>query len=458
MHSFTDYASSIAYLEDLVSRPLRSREEVGLARADTLLSLLDHPERAFHTIQVAGTNGKGSTTTMAATILHQAGYRTGAFISPHLQHYRERIAVDGIPIDEASWVRLLNAMQPVLARMESGDVPGYSHGRAAFLEILWAMACLYFAEQGVRCVVVETGLGGRLDPTTVNAARVAVITNVSLDHVERLGRTVEAIATEKAGLIKSGQIVVSAAVDGALAVIARVCAQRDATLWTVGEDGAVRIEASDPESGDHFSIITPARTHHGMRLAMGGAHQRLNAACAVGAIDALTSQTGLTISDDAVIAGLATARIAGRIERIPGQPELLLDGAHNAAGAAALAEELRASEPERRIILLLGILGDKDMALITDQLAPFAAAVVVSEPPWQERAGFGAVVAEHARRHVSEVEVVADPRTALARARALAHPEDLVVVAGSLYLVGAVLDALDLPDAGATEPPAAAGW
>ncbi len=443
MHSFADYASSIAYLEDLVTRPLRSREEVGLARADTLLALLDHPERAFHTIQVAGTNGKGSTTTMAATILRQAGYRTGAFISPHLQHYRERIAVDGLPIGETSWVRLLNAMQPVLARMENGDVPGYSHGRAAFLEILWAMACLYFAEQRVRCVVVETGLGGRLDPTTVNAARVAVITNVSLDHVERLGHTVEAIATEKAGLIKPGQIVVSAAVGGALAVIAGVCAQRGATLWNVGDEGVVRIEAAEPPASDLFTIVTPLRAYRNVRLAMGGAHQRLNAACAVGAIDALTGQTGLTVSDEAVTKGLVTARIAGRIERIPGQPELLLDGAHNAAGASALAAELRVSERERRIILLLGILGDKDMAVITDQLAPFAAAVVVSEPPWQERAGFGAVVAEHARRHVSTVEVVADPRTALARARTLAHPEDLVVVAGSLYLIGAVLDALE---------------
>ncbi|MGH2408830.1 MAG: hypothetical protein ACRDGS_00535, partial [Chloroflexota bacterium] len=126
MHPFFDYPTSIAYLEDLVSRPLRSREEVGLVRADTLLGLLDHPERAFHTIQVAGTTGKGSTTTMAAAILRQASQRTGAFVSPHLQHYRERIAVDGTPIDEASWVRLLQSMQPALAIMETNQAPGYS--------------------------------------------------------------------------------------------------------------------------------------------------------------------------------------------------------------------------------------------------------------------------------------------------------------------------------------------
>ncbi len=452
MPSFADYASSIAYLEDLVTRPLRSREEVGLARMDALFALLDHPERPFHTIQVAGTNGKGSTTTMAATILRQAGYRTGAFTSPHLQHYRERIAVDGTAIDEASWVRLLNTMQPALVRMETDDVAGYRLGRAAFLEILWAMACLYFAEQGVRCVVVETGLGGRLDPTTVNAARVAVITNVSLDHVERLGHTVEAIATEKAGLIKAGQIVVSAATGGALEVIGETCLRRGATLWDVGPTGLVRIEVADERPDTALTIVTPRSKHRNLLPALAGAHQRLNAACAVAAVDALVEQTGLIVADEASAAGLRMARIAGRMERIPGRPELLLDGAHNAAGAAALAAELRTTECARRIILLLGILGDKDMAEITDQLAPLAAAVVVSEPPWQERAGFGARVADYARRHVAAVEVVPDPAAALARVRALAHPEDLVVVAGSLYLVGAVRDALDLPRAGSVAP------
>ncbi|MGH2409899.1 MAG: glutamate ligase domain-containing protein, partial [Chloroflexota bacterium] len=311
-----------------------------------------------------------------------------------------------------------------------------------FLEVLWAMACLFFTEQGVRCVVVETGLGGRLDPTTVNAARVAVITNVSLDHVERLGYTVEAIAAEKAGLIKPDQIVISAATGSALAVIAEFCRQRRATLWPVGSDGAVRVEMAGDLPDASFTVVTPSAVHPDLAPALHGAHQRLNAACAVAAVDALAQQTGLVIPEEAVGPGLRTARIAGRMERIPGRPELLLDGAHNAAGAAALAAELRTREARRRIVLLLGILGDKDMAAITDQLTPFAAAVVVSEPPWQERAGFGAVVAEHARRHAAEVEVVADPPAALARARALARPEDLIVVAGSLYLVGAVRDAL----------------
>ncbi|HVA92519.1 MAG TPA: Mur ligase family protein, partial [Chloroflexota bacterium] len=434
--------TSVAYLEDLVSRPLRSREEVGLVRADTLLGLLGHPERAFHTIQVAGTTGKGSTTTMAAAILRQAGQRTGAFVSPHLQHYRERIAVDGTPIDEASWVRLLQAMQPALALMEANEVAGYAFGRAAFLEVLWAMACLFFAEQGVRCVVVETGMGGRLDPTTVNAARVAVITNVSLDHVERLGYTVEAIAAEKAALIKPDQIVISAAGGSALTVIGEVCRRRNATLWAVGPTGAARVESASDLPGAPFTVITPVAVHANLEPAMLGAHQRLNAACAVAAVDALVQQTGLRVPEEAVEVGLHTARIAGRMERIAGQPELLLDGAHNAAGAAALEAELRTREEGRRIVLLLGILGDKDMAAIADRLTPLAAAVVVSEPPWQDRAGFGAIVAEHARRHASAVEVVADPAAALARARALAHPDDLVVVAGSLYLVGAVRDAL----------------
>lgn len=436
------YAAAISYIEGLTARPLLSHEEVGLARIEALLAAIGHPERRFTAIQVAGTNGKGSTTTMAAAILRSAGHRTGAFTSPHLQSYRERIAVDGDPLDAASWVRLLNRLLPVLARMEADDLPGYTYGRAAFLEVLWAMACLAFVEREVRCAAVETGLGGRLDPTTANTAAVAVLTNVSLDHMERLGRTVEAIAAEKAGLIKPGQLVISAAAGAALPVIRAACAERGATFWHVGEGGEVQIMEEGAGEVQALTIETPLRAHRGIRLGMLGQHQHANAACAVAAVDALSVRAGIEIPLAAVLDGLAEARIPGRMELIAGSPEILMDGAHNAAGAAALAEALRTYQGGRRIVLLLGILGDKDMATITDRLTPLAAAVIVSEPPWSSRAGFSAQVADRARSHVAHVEVHTQPAEALARARALAGADDLIVVAGSLYLVGAVRDVL----------------
>ena len=291
-------------------------------------------------------------------------------------------------------------------------------------------------------MAIETGLGGRLDPTTVNNAAVATITNVSLDHMERLGNTVEAIATEKAGLIKSGQVIVSAADPSPLAVIAATCAARGATLWRVGVDGEVQIQANAPLLDAPLTIRTPLRTHADLRPGLRGLHQHLNAACAVGAIDAFVQQTGVTIPPEAVAHGLATARIPGRLELIEGEPDVLLDGAHNVAGAASLAAALRELFAGRRLILVLGILGDKDVLGITDLLAPLAAVVIVAEPPWKSRAGSSSLLAARARLHVPQVEEIADPATALARARDLARPGDLVVVAGSLYLVSAIREIL----------------
>jgi dihydrofolate synthase/folylpolyglutamate synthase len=442
MPPLADYAASIAYLEDLITHPILSREQAGLARMRALLQAVGNPHHGLPGIQIAGTNGKGSTTTMIAAIAHAAGHRTGAFTSPHMQTYRERIAIDGLPVAEASWVAALNRLLPALDRMEADDLPGYTFGRAAFLEVLWAMACLIFTGQQVRFVAIETGLGGRLDPTTVNDAAAATITNVSLDHMERLGNTVEAIAAEKAGLIKPEQIVVSAADPSPLAVIAATCAARGATLWRVGPDAEVRVQAGSPSLDAPLTIHTPLRTHAGLRLGLRGLHQRLNAACAVGAIDAFVQQTGLAVPLEAVARGLAAARIPGRLELIEGRPDVLLDGAHNVAGAASLVAALRGLFAGRRLVLLLGILGDKDVVAIADLLTPLAAAVVVAEPPWKSRAGSSGVVAARARLHVTQVEEIAEPAAALARARDLAGPGDLVVVAGSLYLVSAIREIL----------------
>ena len=445
----SDFHATIRYLEELITRPILPREQVGLVRIQTLLAAIDHPERRFAAVQVAGTTGKGSTTTMTATILREAGYRTGAFVSPHLQSYRERIAVDGVPIDEASWVRLLNVLLPILDRMEGNDLPGYRGGRAAFLDVLWAMACLAFVERGVQYAVIETGLGGRLDPTTANEAGVAVITNVSLDHVERLGNTVEQIATEKSGLIKHGQRVVSAAVEPALGVVREACVRQDAELWSVGERDAIQVIPNGPQPDAPFAVLTPVRRHAGLRSGLLGVHQRANAACAVGAIDALVAKMGATIPPEVVSSGLARARMPGRLELLAGRPQVLLDGAHNVAGAQALADALRGLFGGRRIILLLGILGDKDYSAIAALLSPLAAAVMVSEPPWKSRAGFAGAVTNEARRYCAHVEEHDNPADALERAQALAGPDDLVVVAGSLYLVGAVRDLL-CPEASET--------
>jgi dihydrofolate synthase/folylpolyglutamate synthase len=441
-----DFAATISYLEHLAARPMLPWKEAGLQRMTALFDALGNPQRRFATVQVAGTAGKGSTTTMIATILRAAGYRTGAFTSPHLQSYRERIAIDGAPIEQERWVRAMRVVQPIAERMSRNELPGYTLGRPAFLEILWAMAALIFVERGVRCAAVETGVGGRMDPTTVNAASAAVITNVSLDHVERLGPTIDDIATEKAGLIKPGQIVVSAARGSALEVIRAACAERGATLWPVGEgetardEPAVTVLVEGAGSSAPIAVRTPYNEYRHLTLRLRGAHQRANAACAVAATDAFARQERLVVSPDAVAAGLASAIIPGRMEAIPGRPALLLDGAKSPAAAAALAETLRTDYSGRRIVLVLGMLHHKDLRAMTDALTPLAAAVIVTEPPWERHAALADQVAMYAREHVAAVEQIRRVPEALARARQIAGPDDLIVVAGSLILVGAVRD------------------
>lgn len=452
MQNLRDYADSIRYLEELSLRPLTSWREAELRRMVTLFQELSNPQRGLTAIQVGGTTGKGSTTTMAAAILRAAGYVTGTFTSPHLQSYRERIAINGAPVDRQAWLEAMRIVQVPAELMAQNQLPEYTLGRPAFLEVLWAMAALIFRERNVRCAVLETGVGGRIDPVTVNTASVAVITNVSLDHTDRLGSTVEAIAVEKSGLIKSRQIVITAAEGSALRIIHERCLAEQASLWCVrdpaAEDAGLRGDQTvliQPESDDPdalLQITTPRNRYSGLYLRLQGAHQRRNAACAIAAAEALAEREGLTVSPEAVSNGLAEAVIPGRMEFIAGTPPILLDGAKGPAAAQALAEALRTLYADKKVILILGLLNHKDIAAMTRALCPRAAAVIVAEPPWASHAAPAEDVAAHARASCSHVETAPEVAAALQRARELAASQDLLVVAGSLILVGAVRDLL----------------
>jgi len=440
LHTYDD---AIAYLERLVASPVQAAFEAGPARARLLLARAGTPQERFATLHVTGSAGKGSTATLAATILRAAGYRTGLFTSPHLRDYTERIQVDGAPIAGADWTRLLERLRPFIEEMSGDAIPGYALGRPALTEMLWTLAALYFAERAVDIAVVEVGVGGRYDPTVVNSARVGVITNVSLEHTRRLGPTVAAIAAHKAGIVKPHGILVTAVADpAALDVIVDECARQHATLWRVTPDeggGDVRYAATDAG----LRVATPAHIYKDLRLGLLGRHQRANAACAAGAVDALGVLGVARADEDAVRLGLAETRMPGRLEWIAGDPPALLDGAHTPDAARALAVALREilpQAPEARPVLLLGILGDKDIPAMVGALAPLAAAVVVTEPPWERRAGAAAIVAAEIRRYLPApaVTLVPDSATALAQAQELARSRGVpLVVTGSLILVGA---------------------
>ena len=426
------YDESIAYLERLVATPIRSDPGAGLERARLLLSWAGNPHERFATLHVTGSSGKGSTSAFAASILRAAGYRTGVFSSPHLEQYTERIAVDGAPISPADWTRLLNRLHPFIEEMAGGARPGYTLGRPALLQVLWPLAALYFVERDVEAAVVEVGMGGRYDSTNANNAAVSLITNVSLEHTQHLGATVAEIAHHKAGVAKAGGILVTAAQDPqALEVIAAECAALGTALWPI---------TPDSYSGDvsTLRVSTPVHDYHGLRLGLAGRHQRANAACAIAAVDALDTLGIVHVDEQAVRHGVATASIPGRLERVATAPLTILDGAHNPDAAYTLAMALRDLFPDQKVVLLLGILGDKDIAAMVDALAPLAQAIVVTEPPWEGRMGKGAVVAEAASRHVRDVTLIPEVPAALVvaqeRACDLRAP---LVVAGSLILVGA---------------------
>ncbi len=434
MSAALSYGRTLELLDELWSRPIVPAARVKLGRATALLQHLDNPHTSFRSVHVAGSSGKGSTTTMVGTILQQAGNRTGYFRSPHLESYTERIAIDGVDISEPEWVACFEAVWPIVCRMIDGSLPGYDAGRPSFFEVLFAMATVHFRSHGVEWAAVETGMGGRLDATNTLASEVAAITNISLEHTQVLGKTVRAIAGEKAAIIKSGSHAVTAAGGDALDVIERRALDVGAPLMVIPRD--VWFDVGD-ESVTGTELVL--RSRHGLAitvdLPLGGRFQATNAATAVAVILALRER-GVYISDADIIAAMESVRVPGRFEVMTGTPQVILDGAHNPAAAAAFRQSLDRMRLVKRVVLLFGALTDKNVEEMAAHLAPRADLVVLTTTPDTPRA-FGAAGLEvHFKGH--RTLAIDDAGLALERALAETGPDDTLVVCGSLYLVGFV--------------------
>ncbi len=376
----------------------------GLEKTFQLADGAGNPQKGLRFIHVAGTNGKGSTCAMLESIYRAAGYKTGLFTSPHLISFRERIQVNRELISEAEVARLVAEF-----------------GRDAsltFFEAVTIMALKYFAGQRCEVVIWETGLGGRLDATNIVTPLVSVITNVQLDHEQWLGKTIEEIAFEKAGIIKPGIPVVTAAEEPALGVIKKVALERGAP-------------------------VTLARPLAGFEIELTGAHQRVNAGLAVAAVEAARGR--LPVTDEAMGKGLKEARWAGRLQRVErgGGQVFLLDGAHNPAGARALAEVLSKEYKSGKPAMILGAMADKDCAGICGLLAPVASRLFLT-PVSSGRSADPHLLAEYCRAvdPAARIEVCQDLPDALARAEG----ERFVVVTGSLHFIGEALERLGLAE------------
>ncbi len=415
------YSSAIEYLYGLQKHGIK----LGLETMRTLLDRLGHPERRFKSLHIGGTNGKGSTAAMAAAMLQAAGYRVGLYTSPHLVDFRERIRVNQAMIAEAQVAELTDRLQ---ASVPSGLTP-------TFFELTTAMALLHFAESDVDVAVLEVGLGGRFDATNVVEPEACAITTIALDHQEHLGSTETAIAFEKAGIIKPGVPVVVGRIDGpAWDVIRKTAADRGAPLARLGEDFRTTATGSN-----EFSYRGHSRQLNGLTSALIGRHQLDNAACAVALLDAVEGR-GISVQDEAVRRGLKSVPWEGRLEVVERGPVLLLDGAHNPAAAHVLAEylmEWRAARPESRVILVLGMMRDKDSIRFVEPLRQLVSEVVLTQVDMARSASVQEL-REAVGTQFPQYHVASSAADALVLAKALATAQDLICVTGSLMLVGEV--------------------
>ena len=404
----------------------------GLANSALLLEHMGGPQRRFRSVHIAGTNGKGSTAAYLDSMLRAAGHRVGLYTSPHLVSFTERIRIDGEPITEQRVVELAERVRRSYEGRPAPDGQGVLS--PTFFEVTTAMAFTCFAEEGVDIAVVEAGMGGRLDSTNVITPLVSVITNIDLEHTEFLGPTLAAIAGEKAGIIKEGVPVVTGTVQPeALAVIEAQASAKHARLYRMPEDfGPENLSPGVRPAFDYRGIF---RSTKGLRAGLLGRHQVMNAGLALAATECLAA-AGVPLPDDAVRSGLASARWPGRLEQVAERPDIYLDGAHNPASAAVLAQAL--AELKRatgRLHLVLGILRDKDYAGIIERLVPLADHVVVTMPRY-ERAMDVRSLAGEVRSLCSSVTESEGLGEAIALARGVAAADDLIVVTGSLYTVG----------------------
>jgi dihydrofolate synthase/folylpolyglutamate synthase len=417
-----------------LARRVRFGMKFGLETMRALVAEMGHPERAYPSLLVAGTNGKGSAVAYCDSVLRASGLRTGRYTSPHLVRVSERIAVDGRDVRECDFAAAVRAVRDAAERLVRRRV---LRAHPTFFEVLTAAAFAHFQRRGVDVAVLEVGLGGRLDATNVVDPVASAIVSIDFDHEVYLGRTLAAIAGEKAGILRAGRPAVLGPVAEEASDAIRERARRvgarlvDAMRGATYSPGHARAAAGQ----GLLDLRTPCGRYAGLKP-LPGAHQRANLLVAIRLLEEAKGQ-GIAVDLRRVPAAVARTRWPGRLETVPGHPPLVLDGAHNPAGARALAAHLRGGPP---FVLLFGAMADKDVAGLARELFPLATDIVLTRPRVSRAASPDEIV-----RRASPLADRARPEPSVARALRLARrlarargPRTSVVVAGSLYLVGAV--------------------
>lgn len=405
--------------------------KLGLENSLCLLEALGRPDKSFPSVQIAGTNGKGSTAVMLDSISRAAQLNTGLYTSPHLVSITERIRTRGQQISQEDFARASTIVRGVA---EDLVAKGTLRALPTFFEQVTAVALSAFKEAKVELAILETGLGGRLDATTAVSANTVAITPIALDHQEYLGETLSQIASEKAAIIRRGvTAVIAPQTHEAREVILRRCRDCNVTPRFAGKD--IRVTGSTEEGRLKVSFTTEHDSYQDVRLGLRGRHQTINASVAIALAEELREQ-GFQITREAIIEGLETAEHAGRLEMRAGRPSILFDGAHNASGARALRDYL-SEFVKAPVTLIFGAMRDKDLREITATLFPLAHRIILTQPA-NPRAATVETLAGYLPSYFGPERITLAPASleALAAAQSLTPPDGLICVTGSLYLIG----------------------
>lgn len=417
-----------------------SSAKFDLAHMRVLMEAFGNPQDKFPSVLIAGTNGKGSTAATLASILHAAGHRTGLYTSPHLVRINERIRVNGAPISDDEFVEIYDKVDAIANSLVArGDLPWHP----SFFETVTAIAFDYFARANVEIAVLEVGMGGRLDATNIVEPIVSVITDISLDHQKFLGNTIAEIAREKAGILRpETPAVLLPQHPQANDVLGRAVLETNAHAVSATPYMPPVTPDSDTATGDTPYSIAVLGEEIRIEPALHGRHQLRNTALAIAASVEL-NRLGIAVTPTAIERGVRETRWPGRLQVIQGRPEILLDVAHNPDGAWALRAALSHSYPDKKLVFVFGAMRDKAVAEVASILFPLASTVIATHAD-NPRAATPDEIAHVAARTGAQVIQEPEVGKAIDRAKQLAGAEGIVVVTGSIYLVGEVMQRLGI--------------
>ncbi len=398
---------------------------LGLETTKIILEGLGNPQDQFASVHIAGTNGKGSIASFICTILRESGFKVGLYTSPHLVRFNERIKVNNQEISD----------QEVLEAYKAVKKAGCGDREPTFFEYTTAMAFYHFGQQDIDWAIIETGMGGRMDSTNVIHPAVSVISNISLEHQNYLGDTLEQIAGEKGGIIKKDTPVVTGATqENVLSVFQKLADERSAPLYSLGRDFR-----TEPGGQNRFTYIGLHETWHNLQTGLQGRHQVDNAAIALSACEILQTgygkQPSIAIPINAIKDGLKKTKWPGRLEKIMDSPLVILDGAHNLDAVRILSEYLTEELFDRKITLVAGILDDKSYEAMLQNLLPHCARVILTRSKI-DRAIDPVIMKPIAERYISDVKIVDDVSAAVQYALETVSQDEAICISGSLYVVG----------------------